>query len=132
MPVTTRSALDHDVIDAVKRHVSKASVIRHCTPRGNGTAIKSNKPKDGIHAYIWRMATFHSAIDPCMPCTADFDLADGIEALTGQRVSSCDFYRSPEAKEMIRWLEAQADMLIVHVGLDPFGAARRWKAAGLF
>lgn len=66
--------------------ITVEQVIEKITPRGNGKKIKSNKPKQGIFAYIWRQCTFHSGIDPTMPCTDVFDLSDGIKEATGEDI----------------------------------------------
>ena len=59
------------------------NMLRDCTPRGSGKAIKTNKPKNGVMAYVWRMARFHNGTDTTMPMTATFDLGAGIREMTG-------------------------------------------------
>jgi hypothetical protein len=49
--------------------------------------VSTNKPNDGIEAYIWRMVRFFSGIDARMPMACDFHLAIGLERMTGAKVS---------------------------------------------
>lgn len=67
---------------------------------------------DGIHAFIWRCARYHSGLDACIPVTAFWDLEDGIARLTGARSLS---------DEVIGFLEREAQGI---AGKDV--AAIRW------
>lgn len=113
-----------EVAAQVLAHVSWEGIIKNCTPRGNGKAIKTNRPADGIYAYIWRQARFHSGIDPTMPVMDEIYLANAIEDLTKKNVSIA--VRNEEAKAMLKALEAWADKLVDHVGLDRYAGAKRW------
>ena len=115
------------VLDALKKHVTPASVLQNCTPRGKGGYIKHSKPTDGVFAYIWRMARLFNGEDTHMPVTADWDLSDGIAALTGLRIG---FYPSNDFKKAImNHLEAYSDLLVLCVGGNPSRGSLAWGRA---
>lgn len=112
------------IMAALKTAVTPDSVLKNCTPRGKGGYIKHAKPTEGVHAYIWRMARLFNGDDPKMPVTADWDLSDGIEKLTGLKVS---FALSNEySKSICRSLEAYSDLLILCTGGNPLAGSLRW------
>ena len=115
------------VLDALKKHVTPATVLQNCTPRGKGGYIKHSKPTDGVFAYIWRMARLFNGEDVHMPVTADWDLSDGIAALTGLRIG---FYPSNDFKKAImNHLEAYSDLLVLCVGGNPSRGSLAWGRA---
>lgn len=105
--------------------------------------LRSAKPKNGIYAYIWRMCTFHSGIDPTMPVVADLDLQLGIAEVLKEK-GFRDFRGAPtdqhnqsivvrdmrDFTEEVKALDKRGglvDRVLLHFGLDPLGGARRWR-----
>lgn len=101
------------------------AAIKELSPRGSEHGLKFNKPKNGIWAYVWRLAKFRSGVDPRTPMRADWDLSDEIEKQTGWRVN---FYagEDPAQKAILKALDDQVNRIVKSLGLDPQGAARRW------
>lgn len=119
--------------------------------KGRDGGLRPSKPKDPLYAYIWRMARFHSGDDPRMPVTADFDLAEGItqrlRARGIENFHNAAWHAKQEASGFARFrvgqpdsvgstdipsqetkrLDPFIDQLVVALGGDPMGAARRWK-----
>lgn len=116
-----------DVMVKLTNHLSEQNVINQCTPRGNGKSIKTNKPKDGIMVYIWRMARFHNGTDMTMPMMCYFDLGDGIEHLTG--ISLCISITTPNVKQVLEFCDVVVDKLVRQTGGDENAAAKRWGKA---
>ncbi len=104
------------------------AAIRELSPQGDAHGLKFNKPKNGIWAYVWRLAKFRSGVDPRTPMRADWDLSDEIEKETGWRVN---FYAGddPAQKAILKALDGQVNRVVKELGLDPQGAARRWGRA---
>lgn len=103
--------------------------FRELTPRGKGGKIKTNKPKEGCLAYVWRMCRFHCGDDMTMPVCADWDVSNGIQAATGEKVV---FYLKDDSGknwEVLRKLDDLADKVLdrVYGPLAKFNAARRYK-----
>ena len=65
-------------------------VIRVISPRGNGKKIKTNKPKDGWFAYVWRQARFNVGDDMTLPVMAEYDLVDWVRKHLGRKISVTD------------------------------------------
>lgn len=118
-------------------------VIENLTGR---KGLRTAKPKtNGFDAYVWRMARFHSGIDPTMPVTCDWDLENYIESFMGKRPKfAAKYYGSTdtevEAYENYKKTVAEyrkigdeyADKVCDHFGLNKFAAAYRWgKAFGM-
>jgi hypothetical protein len=137
----------HDIFSDVIRDEQVA--IKALKGRDGG--LRPSKPKDPLYAYIWRMARFHSGDDPRMPVTADFDLAEGVtqrlrargiekfhNAEWEAKQKSYGFSRFRDDKpdsvgsldipsKETKRLDPFIDQLVVKLGSDPMGAARRWK-----
>jgi hypothetical protein len=116
---------------------------------GRGGKLRSAKPKQGIYAYIWRMCTFHSGIDPTMPVVAEMDLQRGIEEVLQEkgyvkfrevdpnnpfsvRRDQTSIYERDlrEHKALMNLIDGRGglvDRVLKQFGLDPLGAARRWR-----
>ena len=117
-----------EVKDLIAKYAKNESgAIKQISAHGRGEGIKSNKPKDGIWAYVWRMARFHSGIDPRMPVTATWDLSSEIEKQTGWYILFGIL--SPEEKQLLNQLDELVDRILPKLGLDPMGAAKRWGKA---
>jgi hypothetical protein len=112
------------ILHELLAHVTPEKLIQSCTPHGKGGYIKHAKPTDGVYAYIWRMARLFNGDDPCMPVTADWDLSDGIEKLTGLRISFA--LRNDYAKQILSALEAYSDLLVLATGGNPLAGSLRW------
>ncbi len=116
---------------------------------GRGGKLRSAKPKQGIYAYIWRQCTFHSGIDPTMPVVADLDLQKGIAEVLLEKgytkfrelspdtpiyrrndvvtISISDMRDFKEELDLIDGRHGLVTKLLLRFGLDPLGAARRWR-----
>lgn len=116
-----------EVLSKLEAHLSVENMIKECTPRGKGGAVKTNKPKDGAMAYVWRMARFHNGADTTMPMTAFWDLGKGIEALTGIPLSIAII--RPNVRIVLDRCDQKADALILATGGNPFKAAKVWGRA---
>lgn len=112
------------ILHELLEHITPEKLMQNCTPHGKGGTIKSNKPTDGVYAYIWRMARLFNGDDPRMPVTADWDLSDGIEKLTGLRISFA--LRNDAAKSILSALEAYSDLLVLATGGNPLAGSLRW------
>ncbi len=116
---------------------------------GRGGKLRSAKPKQGIYAYIWRMCTFHSGIDPTMPVVAEMDLQRGIEEVLKEKgytkfreipadtprhrqsdatsIFERDLREHKATMDLIDGRGGLVDRVLKQFGLDPMGAARRWR-----
>ena len=113
----------HLIVSKLESSVTLEKMIAECTPRGNGRGIKSNKPTDGIMAFIWRMARFYNGVDPTMPITCYWDLEDGISRLTGLSISTCIV--TENVKIVLNCLDSKVNALILATGGNPNAAALR-------
>jgi hypothetical protein len=80
-------------LEVVQQHVAGLS----------GT-LAPRKPLDGVYAFVWRCARYHSGLDANIPVTAFWDLEDGITHLTGTRGGATE--------EVVGFLEQKAQELI--------------------
>ena len=80
-------------------------LISQITPRGNGKAIKTNCPKDGIAAYVWRMCRFELGHDMTYPITCFFKLANQVEKDGIVKHFKCGVF-GPEEKAILDKLDA--------------------------
>jgi hypothetical protein len=84
----------------------------------NGKALARRKPLDGIIAFIWRYAQYHSGQAAGIPVTAFWDLDDGISRLTGGL--------GGVSEEVVEFLEQKAHELVEITGGEKNVAALRW------
>lgn len=89
--------------------------------------LKTSKPKNGIYAYVWRMARFHSGDDVTMPMAADYDLSEGIEKETGIRVRF--FPLDDSRKALLDKLDNLSEEVCVKLGRSRDAGLRRWGRA---
>jgi hypothetical protein len=89
--------------------VTVEEAITHCTARGEGIALRGEKPADGLMGYIWRVARFYMGTELRIPATADMDA--GVE-LTLPELEHID----KVARDMLR-----------RMGLDYTAPDRRWR-----
>ena len=120
-----------NALDYVKS-ITIEDVIKDITPRGNGKSVKTNKPKNGAHAYIWRMVRFHAGIDTTMPITCTWYLEDKLEEITGNKYRFSVVREGSEEKEVLNHVDQIVDDVIDKLGLNKYKAALTWKSAGLF
>ncbi len=122
-----------EVAQLIKQYTSNdKTAIKELSPRGTEHGLKFNKPKDGIWAYVWRLAKFRSGVDPRTPMRADWDLSDEIEKKTGWRVN---FYANddPAQKAVMKALDGQVTRVVKALGLNPKGASiHRDRTLGSF
>ena len=123
--ITSKEA--KQVMDELGETMTLEAMIEACTPHGKGKGIKTNKPADGIMAYVWRMARFNNGDDPTMPVTAYWDLADGLSKRLGHRISTAMI--NDDLKVICRFLEGKSDELITATGGNRFSAAIHWGRA---
>jgi len=81
-------------------------------------ALAPQKPLDGVYAFVWRLARYHSGVAGTIPVTAFWDLEDGISRLTGLRGGATE--------EVVKFLEKKARELVEITGGDKNVAAVRW------
>src|SRR5579863_375262 len=81
-------------------------------------ALPPQKPLDGVYAFVWRLARYHSGLAVTIPVTAFWDLEDGISHLTGLRGGATE--------EVVEFLEKKAQELVEVIGDDKNAATLRW------
>jgi|GEM_PF-6296336 len=104
------------VLEAIRGHVVRDQLKVRATD--DGKALVRRKPLDGIIAFIWRCAQYHSGLATGIPVTAFWDLEDGIARLTGTR--------GRPSEEVVEFLEQKAHELVEIVGGEKNVAALRW------
>ncbi len=109
-------------------NIDLADVTRALTGRKGG--LRPSKPKgNGLYAYIWRMARFHSGADVTMPIMCGFDLQDYLDenGIPGRVAMLLD----DAGQAITNEADAVVDKVLEALGEDPNGAARRWGALGI-
>ena len=118
------------ILDVLEGHVTMPKLIASCTIQGRGESIKTNRPADGVYAYVWRMARFNNGADTSMPTTAFYDLEAGIKQATGFVVSFTLIRGGQQA--ICDWLDKWSQELVKQTGGDPLTGTLRWgKALGM-
>ena len=105
------------ILLAFENHITCENLIEHCTYEKR---LLSDKPIDGLFAFIWRLARYMSGADLSIPSTAFVDLIDGVSRLTHLRV---DIAR---VNTLMQFLKAKAEELVSEVGGDRNAGALRW------
>jgi len=108
------------ILLAFESHVTRERLAEFCT---YDKRLLSDKPVDGVFAFIWRLARYMSGADTSIPSTAFVDLIDGTSRLTHLRV---DLAR---VKTIMQFLQAKAEELVDVVGEDRHRGALRWAQA---
>src|SRR5271157_5827709 len=103
------------VLEAVQGHIVQALDAVATQDR---KALLFQKPLDGIYAFIWRCARYHSGLASSIPTTAFWDLEDGISRLTGTRGGANE--------EVVSLLEKKAQELVEVTGGEKNTAVLRW------
>ncbi len=101
-------------------------LVRTLTGRKGG--LRPSKPKyNGLYAYIWRMARFHSGADMTMPVMCGFDLQDYLDehGIPGKVAMLLD----EPGKAIANEADALAERVLAQLGIDSNVAARRWGRA---
>jgi hypothetical protein len=114
-PPTEQEA--YQILLAIEQHVSHEKLVEFCT---YDQRLLSDKPLDGVFAFIWRLARYLSGADLFFPSTAFIDLIDGVSRLTHLRV---DPY---PVKTIAQFLESKAEELVDIVGGNRKAGAMRW------
>lgn len=57
-----------------------------CTLNGEGRELRDSRPASSLFCYLWRVARFKAGIDPTLPTTLLYELEDGLEVITKQRI----------------------------------------------
>jgi hypothetical protein len=110
----------YQILLAFENHVTLERLIEDCT---YDRRLLSDKPVDGVMAFVWRLARYLSGADNCIPSTAFIDLIDGTSRLTHLRV---DIAR---VKTLTKFLQDKAEELVTIVGGDRHAGALRWAQA---
>ena len=110
----------HRILLAFEAHVTYERLIEACT---HDQRLLSNKPVDGVFAFIWRLALYMSGTSPSIPATAFIDLMDGVSQLTHLRV---DIGR---VDVLMTFLKNRAEELVDAVGNNRHAGALRWAQA---
>ena len=105
------------VSEAVIGHVTRDRLVQVGATE-DGKALARSKPLDGIYAFIWRYAQYHSGQALAIPVTAFWDLDDGINRLTGVRGGA--------SEEVVGFLEQKAHELVEITGGEKNVAELRW------
>jgi hypothetical protein len=114
----------HTILLALDLHVTQERLVENCT---YNQRLVSDKPLDGVFAFIWRNARFMSGVDSQLPATAFIDLIDGISKLTHIRVDTSS------VESIMQFLEGKAEKLVDAVGRDRKASAIRWaKVEGVY
>jgi hypothetical protein len=103
-------------LEALIAHVTRDRLIQVGATE-DGKALARKKPLDGILAFVWRCAQYHSGQAASIPVTAFWDLEDGISRLTGLRGAD---------DEVVEFLEQKAYELVGIVGGEKNAAMLRW------
>jgi hypothetical protein len=105
------------ILLALETHITREHLVEACT---YDQRLLSDKPVDGVFAFIWRLALYMSGVAPTIPATAFVDLMDGISRLTHLRV---DVARVPTLMQL---LKNKAEELVDAVGGNRHSGALRW------
>ncbi len=121
-----------EILAYIKKVTSDVDeAVKQCSSHGKGLILKTGKPKNGVYAYVWRMARYHSGDDPKMPITATFDLEEELEKMFKIRMSFA--ITTDQSEVVIRDLDMLADKVLVKLGRDKNEMAKRFgRALGYF
>lgn len=109
-----------NVLASLEQHVTTEKLIEACTTNGK---LRRQKPADGVYAYVWRLARFDALLEE-IPVTCFWDLEDGLEHLTGLRVSTDTV--TPPLKSVLAFLKQKSDDMVDALGANKFAAKRLW------
>ena len=99
--------------------------IQEISPRGNGLTIKTVRPKNGIYAYVWRMARFYTGKDMHMPWCAPEYLTEGIKEAIDHDIK---FYLiTGDKKDIMDKMDKFTDEVLQKMNLDSNGCAKVWS-----
>jgi hypothetical protein len=97
----------HGILLAFEQHVTQERLVEECT---SNQRLLSDKPLDGVFAFVWRLARYMSGADNFIPSTAFIDLIDGTSKLTHLRVDPAP------VKTIMQFLESKARELVDAMG----------------
>jgi hypothetical protein len=124
---TTTTQQSQAILATLEIHCSVSRLVLTCTARGEGKQIKTSKPTDGIHAYVWRIARFNGGSDMTIPTTCFWDLEDGLRTLTGIDVDTKQ--KNAPLKAVLDFLEKRANELVETTGGNKNQAVLRYSRA---
>lgn len=107
----------YQILLAFEKHITHERLIEACTYEKR---LLSDKPVDGVFAFIWRLALYMSGVATSTPATAFVDLMDGVSRLTHLRV---DIAR---VNALMKFLNDKAEELVDAGGSNRYAAAARW------
>ena len=105
------------LLEALIGHVTRDRLVQ-VGATDDGKSLARKKPLDGILAFVWRCAQYHSGVAAGVPVTAFWDLDDGISRLTGVRGGA--------SEEVVGFLEQKAHELVEITGGEKNVAELRW------
>jgi hypothetical protein len=108
------------ILLAFVKHVTHERLVAACT---YDQRLLSDKPVDGVFAFIWRLALYMSGVSTSIPATAFVDLTDGVSRLTHLRV---DIAR---VNTLMKFLKDKAEELVDAVGNNRHAGSLRWAQA---
>jgi hypothetical protein len=112
----------HGILLLLEEYVTMEQLKAKCT---HDNRLLSDKPLDGVYAFIWRLARYMCGLDSSITATAFVDLIDGVSRLTSFRVDPW------QVTTIMKFLEASATQLVEAVGGNKDAGKLRWaQAAG--
>ena len=94
----------------------------------NGRHVYETVKGNGLVAYVWRMARFHSGADMTMPMMCYFDLQNFLDA-NGHSDIKVSGILNEQGKALTDALEKLTDEALTQLGHDNTVGARRWGRA---
>lgn len=110
----------YQIFLAFEEHVTCDRLIEACT---YDQQLLSNKPVDGVFAFIWRLALYMNGSATFIPATAFVDLMDGVSRLTHLQV---DIAR---VNTLMKFLKDKAEELVDAIGSNHYAGSFRWAQA---
>lgn len=130
-----------NVKEALAPYMSLESAVKALTPRGKGGKVKTNKPKDALWAYVWRMARFNNGDDCTLPVIAGWDLSSALDKMlppvkyeweTQTYSVGSEEQRTTNAaceRAVSELLDGVSMALVATIGQDPRRGSARWARA---
>ena len=128
-----RISLSSIVKGAVADVIESGIIEKELIGRGGSFRKTPGKNAHLLTKYVHRMITFHSGLNPSMPCTAEFHVMNFADKVLGQENKrifdksrfSMAIHDEP-VKEIYKLLDDYADLMCEKFGFDNKSAARVW------
>jgi hypothetical protein len=91
----------------LEQAVADERIFEHCTVQGEGRRLINQKPMHGLYAYLWARVLLRKRTLTSLPLTYFWELEEGVHAVTGRQFN----LRTPEAEQVLRWLDRKAEFL---------------------